>query len=62
MIRAFRGKTPQIAPSAYVDPSAQVIGDVVIGEKATIWPNVTLRGDVHTLRIGNEMRQPPQQP
>jgi carbonic anhydrase/acetyltransferase-like protein (isoleucine patch superfamily) len=54
MIRAFRGKTPQIAPSAYVDPSAQVIGDVVIGEKSTIWPNVTLRGDVHTLRIGNE--------
>ena len=54
MIRAFRGKTPQIAPSAYVDPSAQVIGDVVIGERSTVWPNVTLRGDVHSLRIGNE--------
>jgi carbonic anhydrase/acetyltransferase-like protein (isoleucine patch superfamily) len=54
MIRAFRGKTPQIAPSAYVDPSAQVIGDVVIGEKSTIWPNATLRGDVHSLRIGKE--------
>lgn len=54
MIRAFRGKTPQIAPSAYVDPSAQVIGDVVIGEKSTVWPNATLRGDVHALRIGKE--------
>jgi gamma-carbonic anhydrase len=52
MIRAFRGKTPQIAPSAYVDPSAQVIGDVVIGEKSSVWPNATLRGDVHSLRIG----------
>ena len=54
MIRAFRGKTPQIAPSAYVDPSAQVIGDVVIGERSTVWPNATLRGDVNSLRIGKE--------
>ena len=54
MIRAFRGKTPRIAPSAFVDPSAQVIGDVEIGEKSSIWPNATLRGDVHSLRIGNE--------
>jgi carbonic anhydrase/acetyltransferase-like protein (isoleucine patch superfamily) len=54
MIRTFRGKTPQIAPSAYVDHSAQVIGDVVIGERSSIWPNVTLRGDVHSLRIGAE--------
>ncbi len=53
MIRAFRGKTPQIAPSAYVDPSAQVIGDVVVGEKSSVWPNATLRGDVHSLRIGS---------
>lgn len=54
MIRAFRGKTPRIAPSAYVDPSAQVIGDVEIGEKSSVWPNATLRGDVHSLRIGSE--------
>jgi len=54
MIRAFRGKAPRIAPSAYIDPSAQVIGDVIIGERSTVWPNVTLRGDVHSLCIGSE--------
>ena len=47
MIRSFRGKHPQIAPSAYVDPSAQVIGDVVVGERSSIWPNVSIRGDVN---------------
>jgi carbonic anhydrase/acetyltransferase-like protein (isoleucine patch superfamily) len=54
MIRAYRGILPRIAVSAYVDPSAQVIGDVVIGERASIWPNVTVRGDVNYIRIGDE--------
>jgi carbonic anhydrase/acetyltransferase-like protein (isoleucine patch superfamily) len=54
MIRAFRGKIPQIAPSAYIDPSAQVIGDVVVGERSSVWPNVAIRGDVHSIRIGDE--------
>jgi gamma-carbonic anhydrase len=52
MIRVHRGVTPKVAPSAYVDPSAQVIGDVEIGEESTIWCNTTLRGDVHSIRIG----------
>jgi carbonic anhydrase/acetyltransferase-like protein (isoleucine patch superfamily) len=54
MIRAFRGKVPQIAASAYIDPSAQVIGDVVVGERSSVWPNVSIRGDVHSIRIGDE--------
>lgn len=54
MIRAYRGKVPNIAASAYVDPSAQVIGDVVLGDRASIWPNVTARGDVNSIRIGDE--------
>lgn len=54
MIRAFRGVLPQAAESAYVDPSAQVIGDVVIGERSSVWPNVTIRGDVNYIRIGEE--------
>lgn len=54
MIRSFRGKHPQIAPSAYVDPSAQVVGDVVLGERSSIWLNVSIRGDVNSVRIGNE--------
>ena len=54
MIRAYRGVVPKIAASAYIDQSAQVIGDVVVGERASIWPNVTARGDVNSIRIGDE--------
>ena len=54
MIRSYRGILPRIAVSAYVDLSAQVIGDVVIGEKSSVWPNVTIRGDVNYIRIGDE--------
>ncbi len=53
MIRSFRGVTPAIAASAYIDPSAQVIGDVEVGERSSIWPNATLRGDVNRIRIGS---------
>ncbi len=54
MIRAYRGVTPKIAASAYIDPSAQVIGDVELGERSSVWPNVTIRGDVNSIRIGEE--------
>lgn len=54
MLRSHRGVVPQIADSAYIDPSAQVIGQVVIGEHASVWPNVTIRGDTNTIHIGNE--------
>lgn len=54
MIRAFRGALPQVAPSCYIDPSAQVIGDVAIGERTSVWPGAVLRGDVHYIRIGEE--------
>jgi carbonic anhydrase/acetyltransferase-like protein (isoleucine patch superfamily) len=52
MIRSFRGRTPQIAASAYIDPQAVVIGDVTIGENSSIWPGAVLRGDYHSIRIG----------
>lgn len=54
MIRSFRGKYPQVAASAYVDTSAQVVGDVVVGERSSIWLNVSIRGDVNSIRIGDE--------
>lgn len=54
MIRPYRGVLPRIAESAYIDPSAQLIGDVVIGERSSVWPNVTIRGDVNYIRIGDE--------
>jgi carbonic anhydrase/acetyltransferase-like protein (isoleucine patch superfamily) len=53
MIRPFRGVHPQIHSTAYVEPSAQVIGDVHLGEEASIWCNCTVRGDVHYIRIGD---------
>ena len=52
MIRAYKGVTPSVPASCYVDPSAQLIGDVVLGEHASIWMNAVLRGDVHSIRIG----------
>src|SRR5512134_709649 len=52
MLRAYRGVSPSIHPTAYVDPSAQVIGDVHIGPESSVWMNVVIRGDVHRIRIG----------
>jgi gamma-carbonic anhydrase len=54
MIRSLRGIAPRIAVSAYVDPSAVVIGDVTIGERSSIWPHVSVRGDTGLIRIGEE--------
>jgi carbonic anhydrase/acetyltransferase-like protein (isoleucine patch superfamily) len=54
MIRPYRGAYPQIAASAYIDQSAQVIGDVAVGERSSIWPNVTARGDVNSIIIGDD--------
>ena len=54
MIRPFRGVLPRIASSAYIDQSAQVVGDIVIGERSSVWLNVSMRGDVNTIRIGDE--------
>jgi carbonic anhydrase/acetyltransferase-like protein (isoleucine patch superfamily) len=52
MIRPFKGITPQVDESAYVDQSAQVIGDVQIGPESSVWMNVVMRGDVHRIRVG----------
>jgi carbonic anhydrase/acetyltransferase-like protein (isoleucine patch superfamily) len=52
VIRPFRSITPTVHPSAYVDVSAQVIGDVHIGEESSVWMNVVVRGDIHYIRIG----------
>src|SRR5262245_20374641 len=54
MLRSYRGILPKIAPSAYVDASAQLIGDITIGERSSVWPGVAARGDVHWIRIGEE--------
>ncbi|SDS65481.1 gamma carbonic anhydrase family protein [Corynebacterium timonense] len=52
MIYAFEGTRPTIHPSAYVAPEATIIGDVIVGEDANIWPGAVIRGDVGRIRIG----------
>jgi carbonic anhydrase/acetyltransferase-like protein (isoleucine patch superfamily) len=51
-IRSYKGKRPTIAVSAYIDAASVIIGDVVIGEDASIWPLCVVRGDVNYIRIG----------
>ena len=52
VLRPYRGVSPRVHPSAFVDESAQVIGDVEIGEESGVWMCAVLRGDVHRIRIG----------
>jgi carbonic anhydrase/acetyltransferase-like protein (isoleucine patch superfamily) len=52
MLRPYRGILPRVHPTAYVDESAQVIGDVEIGEESSVWMSAVVRGDVHWIRIG----------
>ena len=54
MIRPYQNVVPTVDPSAYVDESAQVIGDVVIGPASSLWMNVVVRGDVNYIRMGRE--------
>lgn len=52
MIRSFQGITPHLAAGVYVDESAQVIGDVTLGDDSSVWPLTVIRGDVNKIRIG----------
>jgi carbonic anhydrase/acetyltransferase-like protein (isoleucine patch superfamily) len=52
MIRSYKGISPQIAPTAYIEQSAHIIGDVHIGEHSSVWFNCVLRGDVYHIRVG----------
>ncbi len=51
-IRAFKGFQPQLGERVYVDPTAVVIGDVVLDEDCSVWPLAVIRGDMHRIRIG----------
>lgn len=52
MIQNFLGKSPNIHKTAYVTHSADIIGDVTLGEETSAWFNVTIRGDVNKITIG----------
>ena len=53
MIRSFKNTTPSIGKNSYIDESAVVIGDVVIGENCSVWPLTVIRGDINKIRIGD---------
>jgi carbonic anhydrase/acetyltransferase-like protein (isoleucine patch superfamily) len=53
MIRTFQGIKPTVAETAYIEETAVVIGDVVIGEESSIWFHAVVRGDVNFIRIGS---------
>jgi carbonic anhydrase/acetyltransferase-like protein (isoleucine patch superfamily) len=52
VLRPYRATLPRVHPTAYIDNSAQVIGDVEIGEESSVWMCAVVRGDVHAIRIG----------
>ena len=52
-IRQFENKQPEIHETAFIDETALVIGDVEIGENCSIWPMTVIRGDVNSIKIGN---------
>ena len=52
-VRSHKGTTPQFGARTWVDPSAVVIGDVVLGDDCSVWPMTVIRGDMHQIRVGN---------
>ena len=52
MIRSYQGRVPEVHSSCYVDLSAQLIGDVILGQHSSVWMNAVLRGDVNSIRVG----------
>jgi carbonic anhydrase/acetyltransferase-like protein (isoleucine patch superfamily) len=52
VLRPFRGQLPRVHPTAFVDASAQVIGDVEIGEDSGVWMCAVIRGDVNWIKVG----------
>jgi carbonic anhydrase/acetyltransferase-like protein (isoleucine patch superfamily) len=52
MIKSFNGKTPQVHPTTFISETAYIIGEVIIGENASIWPGAVIRGDFGSISIG----------
>ena len=52
MLRSYDGHSPKIPASCYIDLSAQILGDVELGERSSVWMNAVLRGDVNSIRVG----------
>lgn len=55
IIKAVNGKAPQIPSDCYVAENATIVGDVILGEECSVWFNAVIRGDVHSIVIGNKV-------
>lgn len=53
IIKELNGHTPKFGKDCFLAENAVVVGDVVLGDQCSIWYNAVLRGDVHSIRIGN---------
>ncbi|MET1255189.1 gamma carbonic anhydrase family protein [Aliikangiella maris] len=51
-VRSFENTHPKLGDRVYIDPTALVVGDVTIGDDSSIWPMAAIRGDVHSISIG----------
>lgn len=50
----YHGRHPRFGPASFVAPTAVVIGDVELGARASVWYGAVLRGDVHSIRVGDD--------
>jgi carbonic anhydrase/acetyltransferase-like protein (isoleucine patch superfamily) len=55
LIKEVRGFTPQIGKNCYLAENATIVGDVIMGDDCSVWFNAVLRGDVNSIRIGNNV-------
>lgn len=51
-LRSYKGIQPQVGDRVYIDSSAVLVGDITLGDDASVWPLVAARGDVNHIRIG----------
>ncbi|HAO26455.1 MULTISPECIES: gamma carbonic anhydrase family protein [unclassified Methylophaga] len=52
VMKSFRGHSPRLGNRVWVDDSAVIMGNVEIGDDSSVWPLVSIRGDMHQIRIG----------
>lgn len=55
IIRKVKGVAPIFGENCFLADNATVVGDVVMGDKCSVWFNAVVRGDVHSIRIGNNV-------
>jgi len=55
LIKEVRGNTPQLGEDCYLSENATIIGDVIMGDQCSVWFNAVVRGDVHSIRMGDKV-------